>query len=168
MSAVGILPPVWNRSSRPSRRNRRSSLISPSEANRFGLERTWFTRVQFDRARGRIGHVRQHVSSKYGYTVHEVISERGRTVITDRDLDRLGAPLGKEGAEKLANRLVLQYKRSGIEAEIKTRKCFLRSRSMLCPIPAPCKRSTARPGAHAGQLIVGNAALPDRCAGSER
>ena len=99
---------------------RSSSLISPSEANRHGLERIWFTRIQIDRARGRIAHVRQHVSSKYGYTVHEVISARGRTVITDRDLDRLGIPLGKEGAEKQANRLAQQFTRSGIEAEIKT------------------------------------------------
>jgi outer membrane protein assembly factor BamB len=104
----------------PARAQRSSSLISPSEANRFGLERTWFTRIQFDRARGRIAHVRQHVSSKHGYTVHEVISERGRTVVTDRDLDRLGQMLGREGAEKKANRLVQQLTRSGIDAEIKT------------------------------------------------
>jgi len=97
-----------------------SSLISPTEANRFGLERVWFTRVQFDRARGRIEHIRQHVSSKYGYAVHEVISKRGRKVITDRDLDRFGTPLGKEGAERQANVLVQQLTRSGIEAEIKT------------------------------------------------
>lgn len=97
-----------------------SSLVSPTEANRFGLERVWFTRVQFDRARGRIEHVRQHVSSKYGYTVHEVVSPRGRTVITDRDLDRFGVPLGKDGAEKQANRLVQQLTRSDIKAEIKT------------------------------------------------
>ncbi len=97
-----------------------SSLVSPVEANRFGLERAWFTRVQFDRARGRLEHVRQHVSSKYGYTVHEVISARGRTVFTDRDLDRLGAPLGKEGAETQANRLKAQLTRAGITAEIKT------------------------------------------------
>ncbi len=97
-----------------------SSLVSPSEANRFGLERVWFTRVQFDRARGRVEHVRQHVSSKYGYAVHEVITPRGRTVITDRDLDRFGKPLGKDGAEKQANRLKQQFERSGIEAELKT------------------------------------------------
>ena len=104
----------------PVAAQRGSSLISPSEANRFGLERMWFTRVQFDRARGRVEHVRQHVSSKYGYTVHEVLSPRGRSVITDRDLDRFGVPLGKEGAEKQANRLVQQLTRSGIEAELKT------------------------------------------------
>lgn len=105
----------------PVAAQRGSSLISPSEANRFGLERAWFTRVQFDRARGRIAHVRQHISSTHGYTVHEVISPRGRTVITDRDVDRLGTTLGKEGAEKEANKLVQQLTRSGIEAELKTR-----------------------------------------------
>lgn len=104
----------------PVAAQRSSTLISPSEANRFGLERIWFTRVQFDSARGRIAHVRQHISSKYGYTVHEVLSERGRTVVTDRDLDRFGTPLGKEGAQKKADRLVQQLTRSGIQAEVKT------------------------------------------------
>ncbi|MBI2477149.1 MAG: PQQ-binding-like beta-propeller repeat protein, partial [Planctomycetia bacterium] len=99
---------------------RSSPLISPTEANRFGLERMWFTRVQFDSARGRVAHIRQHVSSKYGYSVHEVISARGRTVVTDRDLDSLGMPLGKEGAAKQANTLAQLLTRSGIEAEIKT------------------------------------------------
>ena len=97
-----------------------SSLISPTEANRFGLERMWFTRIQFDSARGRVTHIRQHVSSKYSYAVHEVISARGRTIVTDRDLDTLGVPLGKEGAEKKANKLKAQLVGSGIEAEIKT------------------------------------------------
>ncbi|MCB9939368.1 MAG: PQQ-binding-like beta-propeller repeat protein [Planctomycetaceae bacterium] len=104
----------------PAKAQRSSSLIAPAEANRFGLERAWFTRVQFDSARGRIEHLRQHVSSKYGYTVHEVISARGRTVITDRDVDRFGKPLGKEGAQQQANKLVQQFTRSGIEAEIKS------------------------------------------------
>lgn len=99
---------------------RLNQLIAPSEANRFGLERAWFTRIQFDSARGRIAHVRQHVSSTYGYAVHEVISARGRTVITDRDLDRFGKPLGKDQAEQQANKLVQQLTRSGIEAEIKS------------------------------------------------
>ncbi len=105
----------------PAEAQRGSSLIAPSEANRFGLERVWFTRVQFDSARGRITHVRQHVSSKYGYTVHEVTSERGRQVITDRDIDYLGVTLGKEGAKKKAEKLVQQLTQSGIEAEYTTR-----------------------------------------------
>ena len=99
---------------------RRSSLVSQAEAQRFGLQRMWFTRIQFDPARGRIVDMRQHVSSKYGYTVYEITSERGRSVITDRDLDRLGDPLGKEGAEKQANKLLQQLTRSGIKAEMKT------------------------------------------------
>jgi outer membrane protein assembly factor BamB len=98
----------------------RSSLISQSEANRFGLQRMWFTRIQFDRARGRIVDMRQHVSSKYGYTVYEIRSERGRTVITDRDLDRFGVVLGKPEAEKQANKLLQQLTRSGIKVEMTT------------------------------------------------
>lgn len=104
----------------PVEAQRSSALISPTEANRFGLERVWFTRVQFDSARGRIAHVRQHVSSQHGYTVHEVISERGRRVITDRDLDSFGVALGKDAAQKQAEKLVQQLTRSGIEAEHKT------------------------------------------------
>jgi outer membrane protein assembly factor BamB len=104
----------------PAVAQRTGALISPTEANRFGLERMWFTRVQFDSARGRVTHVRQHVSSKYSYSVHEVISARGRTIVTDRDIDTLGVPLGKEGAEKRANKLKAQLVGSGIEAEIKT------------------------------------------------
>ncbi|HUG68740.1 MAG TPA: PQQ-binding-like beta-propeller repeat protein [Pirellulaceae bacterium] len=104
----------------PVTAQRSSSLISPTEANRFGLERMWFTRVQFDSARGRVAHIRQHISSKYAYSVHEVISPRGRIVVTDRDIDRLGVPLGKAGAEKQANKLLQQLMSSGIEAEIKT------------------------------------------------
>lgn len=96
-------------------------LISNSEANRFGLERSWYTRIQFDRARGRLAHVRQHVSSTHGYRVYEIESERGRTRITDYDLDRFGRPLGREGAENAANKLLQQLNRSGIEAEMKTR-----------------------------------------------
>ncbi|MBP90730.1 MAG: hypothetical protein CMJ64_29135 [Planctomycetaceae bacterium] len=98
-----------------------SSLVSNVEANRFGLERVWFTRMQFDRARGRIAFVRQHVSSKRGYRVYEIQSDRGRTVITDRDLDRFGVELGRAGAERKANKLVQQLTQVGSKAEMKTR-----------------------------------------------
>ena len=98
-----------------------SSLVSNAEANRFGLERVWFTRMQFDRARGRIAYIRQHVSTKRGYRVYEIQSSRGRTVISDRDLDRFGFELGRDGAEKKANKLLQQYKQTGIEAEMTTR-----------------------------------------------
>jgi outer membrane protein assembly factor BamB len=98
-----------------------SSLVSNVEADRFGLERVWFTRMQFDRGRGRVAYIRQHVSSKYGYRVYEIESERGRTVITDRDVDRLGVELGRAGAERKANKLVQQYKQAGLKAEMKTR-----------------------------------------------
>jgi len=98
-----------------------NTLVSQAEAGRFGLERAWFTRIQFDRARGRIAHLRQHVSSKYSYTVYEIESEKGRTVITDRDLDRFGNPLGKEEAARQAQRVVLQLTRAGLKPEMKTR-----------------------------------------------
>ena len=97
-----------------------STLIAPNEASRFGLERMWFTRIQFDRARGRITHIQHHVSSTNGYTVYEVLSERGRTVITDPDVDRFGDVLGRERAEKEANNLVTQLERADLKPELKT------------------------------------------------
>lgn len=83
---------------------RSSRLLSPLPLARFGLERAWFTHVEVDPLRGGIAHMIQHVSSTEGYTVFEVHYDGGRRVFTERDLDRLGVPLGKEGAQKLAER----------------------------------------------------------------
>jgi len=84
----------------------RSGLVSPAAASRFGLERAWFTQVELDRARGRIAHMTLHVSSTDAYTVFEVNYDGGVSSFTERDLDRFGDPLGKEGAQKLAQRRV--------------------------------------------------------------
>ncbi len=80
----------------------RSGLVPQHAANRHGLERAWFTRVQLDTARTRVAHVNQHVSSTRGFTVHEVEYDGGKIIFTERDLDRFGDPLGKERALKLA------------------------------------------------------------------
>jgi len=81
-------------------------LLSEAVANRFGLERVWFTQIEVDRARGRVAFLTQHVNSTESYTVWEVQHD-GRTVaFTDRTLDRSGNPIGKDGAEKLAQQTV--------------------------------------------------------------
>ena len=85
---------------------RASSLISSVQVSRFGLERSWFAHVEVDPSRGSIAHLVQHVDSTDGYSVFEVHYDGGRRVFTERDLDRFGTPLGKEGAQKLAQRAV--------------------------------------------------------------
>ena len=85
---------------------RASSLIAHVQASRYGLERSWFAHVEVDPKRGSIAHLLQHVNSTDGYSVFEVHYDGGRRVFTERDLDRLGVPLGKEGAQKLAQREV--------------------------------------------------------------
>ena len=80
------------------------TLISRVDANRVSLQRAWFTRVRVDPARGRIAHVTQHVSSKHAYTVYVVTHDRGKLNFSERDIDRFGRTLGKDGAKKLADR----------------------------------------------------------------
>jgi outer membrane protein assembly factor BamB len=105
-STLIITPSLWSQSYR-------SGLISQSDANRHGLTRTWFTQVELDRARGRVAYVTQHVSSTDAYTVFEVTYDGGETTFSERDLDRFGDPLGKEGAEKLAKHRVDDLQRAG-------------------------------------------------------
>ncbi len=80
----------------------RGGLIREDVANRVGLTRTWFTRVQMDSARSRVAHVNQHVSSTNAFSAWEVTHDRGTLVFTERDLDDFGDELGKAKAEKLA------------------------------------------------------------------
>lgn len=83
-------------------RTTRGGLIRGDAANRVGLTRSWFTRVQLDSARSRVAHVTQHVSSTNAFSAWEVTHDRGKLIYTERDLDDFGDELGKEKAEKLA------------------------------------------------------------------
>ncbi|HJN08202.1 MAG TPA: PQQ-binding-like beta-propeller repeat protein [Pirellulaceae bacterium] len=80
----------------------RGGLIRNDVANRVGLERSWFTRVQLDSARSRVAHVTQHISATDAFSAWEITHDRGKLIYTERDLDDFGDELGKEKAEKLA------------------------------------------------------------------
>ena len=80
-------------------------LIKNDVANRVGLERSWFTRVQLDSARSRVIHLTQHVSSTDAFATWEISHDRGKSIFTERDLDDYGDQLGKEKAKKLAEEL---------------------------------------------------------------
>ena len=80
----------------------RAELVTQSEAQQLGMERAWFTRTAINSAVGQIEHITQHISSKQSYTVFELSYDVGKQVFSERDLDRLGQPLGVEGARKLA------------------------------------------------------------------
>jgi outer membrane protein assembly factor BamB len=82
----------------------RGGLIRNDVANRVGLERSWFTRVQLDSARSRVVHITQHVSATDAFSAWEILHDRGKLIFTERDLDDYGDQLGKEGAKKLADR----------------------------------------------------------------
>ena len=98
--------------------SRTSELISTTEARRYGLEPAWFTRVELDPARGQIGHIKYFVSAKNHRTMYEVTYGERRRMFSERDLDRLGDPIGKEGAEKAAKLFSEELGRLDIESEI--------------------------------------------------
>ncbi|MDP7303941.1 MAG: hypothetical protein QGG09_12625, partial [Pirellulaceae bacterium] len=77
----------------------RGGLIRNDVANRVGLERSWFTRVQLDSARSRVAHVTQHISATDAFSAWEITHDRGKLIYTERDLDDFGDELGKEKAE---------------------------------------------------------------------
>ncbi|MFV1967261.1 MAG: PQQ-binding-like beta-propeller repeat protein [Pirellulaceae bacterium] len=99
----------------------RSGLVSQTALNRFGLHRCWFTQVELNRARGRVAYLTQHVSSTDAYTVFEVAYDGGEIVYTERDLDRFGDPLGKAGAQKLAEHRIDDLKRAGRNPKMTTK-----------------------------------------------
>lgn len=80
-----------------------SGLIPPAEANRYGLQRIWFTQIEVDVARGRVTHLTQHVSATESTTIYEVIHDKGKFVYRETDLDKFGRVIGKEQAKKLAD-----------------------------------------------------------------
>ncbi len=100
------------------RRSSRSGLIREDVANRVGLTRSWFTRVQLDSARSRVAHVRQHVSSTNAFSAWEVTHDRGKLIYTERDLDDFGEELGKEKAEKLAREKVESLQLANLNPKI--------------------------------------------------
>ncbi len=97
-----------------------NGLVSPVEARRYGLEPSWFTRVELDQARGRILNLRYFVSATNRRTLYEVAYGDSRRMFSERDLDRLGEPMGPEGAQRAANEFASRLRRLEIESEIKS------------------------------------------------
>lgn len=97
-----------------------NGLVSPVEARRYGLEPSWFTRVELDQARGRIHKLRYFVSATNRRTLYEVAYGESRRMFSERDLDRFGQPMGPEGAQRAANEFASRLRRMEIESEIKT------------------------------------------------
>lgn len=79
-----------------------AGLISQHEARQVGLQRMWFTQVEVDAGRGRVTHLSQHVSATQSVTIYQVTYDGGRFVVSARDVDRFGAILGPEKAQKTA------------------------------------------------------------------
>jgi outer membrane protein assembly factor BamB len=93
------------------------AMLAPGTMNSLGLERAWFTRVTVDSARGSVAGLYQHVSSRQ-YTVFEVAHDGDTTYFSERDLDRTGNLLGKEGAERLARQKVNDLQRQQLTAQM--------------------------------------------------
>ena len=99
----------------------RGGLIKNDAANRVGLERSWFTRVQLDSARSRVAHVTQHVSSTDAFAAWEITHDRGKAIFTERDLNDYGEQLGREKAKKLADRKFESLLRANLNPQMDAR-----------------------------------------------
>lgn len=97
-----------------------SVVISQTEARRYGLERAWFTQVRLDPARARMTDLTYFVSATQSHTVYEVQYQDRKRVFSERDTDRFGDMLGKEGAEKEAKAFSEELKLREIESTTKT------------------------------------------------
>src|SRR5687767_13914544 len=86
--------------------NGQSGLISPTEASRVGLKRAWYTHVEIDRAKGRLAHWSQHISTTVATTIFEIKHDAGQLLISEKHLDPFGLPLGKDGAKRVADEKV--------------------------------------------------------------
>ncbi len=99
--------------------SREFPLIPPDLAQRYGLERVWFTQVPLAAGRSGIVDVRLNVSAVKAQTVFQVQTDQGRLYsISDRNLDSFGKPLGIDGAGKAAAEKVRLLRLEGIEGKI--------------------------------------------------
>jgi outer membrane protein assembly factor BamB len=89
-----VQTPAWAQSS--------VGLVAPAEANRYGLERMWFTQVEVDGSRTRVTHLTQHVSGTESIMVFEVVHPEGKYAFRETDLDKHGRVMGKDEAKKRA------------------------------------------------------------------
>jgi outer membrane protein assembly factor BamB len=100
----------------------RTGLVNLDIAERYGLERAWFTQARVNPARDKIGGMFLHVSSTRAQNIFEVITPTGqKTVFSDRSLDVFGDPLGVEGAQKKAEDKKRLLELQGIESRVEQR-----------------------------------------------
>jgi outer membrane protein assembly factor BamB len=100
----------------------RSPLVNLDIAERYGLERAWYTQARVNPARDQIGGMFLYVSSTRAQNIFEVVTSSGqRTVFSDRNLDLYGDPLGIEGAQKQAEDRRRLLELQGIEAQVEQR-----------------------------------------------
>ncbi len=75
-------------------------LIPASVAERYGLERAWYTQARVSPARGESAHLQLHVSLASAQTIFRVTDQHGRTYnISERHLNTFGQPLGVDGSQ---------------------------------------------------------------------
>ena len=96
------------------------ALVSQATANRYGLERAWFTQIELDRARGRVAHITQHVSSTQGCTAFVVQYDGGKAVFTEHDRGPTGEAIGKEAARKMAAQKLEELKQANRNPQLTT------------------------------------------------
>ena len=85
-------------------------VIDQATARRAGLERVWYTQLQFDPGQGRMAGLTQHVSASRAHTVIEILHAGRRFQFSERDLDPFGKPVGVEGAKKSAEKKLGELK----------------------------------------------------------
>ncbi len=99
--------------------NNDNPLISPGLAQRYGLERVWFSQIRLAPGSEGIVDVRLHVSSTNAQTLFRITTDSGPTiVVSDRDLDVYGKPNGLDGAGKAAAERARLLRLQGFTAEI--------------------------------------------------
>jgi outer membrane protein assembly factor BamB len=80
-----------------------SGPIPQHVAERFGLTRAWFSQADVDPGIDRLAHITLHTKLADSFTIYEVTTPIGeRFVFSERDRDRFGRILGKDGAKALA------------------------------------------------------------------
>jgi outer membrane protein assembly factor BamB len=91
-------------------------LLSQEGARRAGLERMWFTQLEFDSASGKVAGLVQHVSATRAHTVFELTAGGRSMLFSERELDAFGKPVGVEGARKRAEEKLAEIKARLTEA----------------------------------------------------
>ena len=109
-ACLACTPPAWPQS--------QPGPIPDQVARRHGLERVWFTQARVSPAHGWLRDIRAHVSSKESLVVFEVQYPGGVAVVTERDTDPVGDPLGPEGARKVAEELRDRFAAQGKQATV--------------------------------------------------